>query len=220
MKKVGHDRITFSQKFIYFCYKYKTRQPLRDFSDNYLVNNIKNNDRMAFTMIFEKYHRNLYAFALKYTRNDDLARDTVQHTFLKLWEKRSKLNPELNLQGYIFRTARNHILNLIRNNASANLGNMEYYLDFVVETDAAAKTLERSELLSLLNSSILKLPPQRAAICRLKIGDGLSNREIAERLNISVNTVKHQYSISIKQLRKIMGAGISVIMLLNILTSI
>lgn len=190
---------------------------MQTFSDNYLVNHIKDNDRMAFTMIYDKYHRNLYVFALKYTRDEDLARDTVQHTFLRLWETRGRLDPNLNLQGYIYRIAKNHILNLIRNNNSANLRNIEYHLDFIEGSDAVgAGIAEQVELLSLLNSSIRKLPPQRAAICRLKIGEGLSNQEIADRLNISVNTVKSQYNISIKQLRKLMGAGISVIMLLDI----
>lgn len=60
--------------------------------------------------------------------------------------------------------------------------------------------------MSQLDKAIARLSPQKITICRLKIDEGLSNAEIAERLNISINTVKVLYYQSIQQLRKMIGS--------------
>lgn len=57
-------------------------------TDNELAREIRDGNQLAFTMTYDKYHRQLYAFAYRYARNGALAEDIVQYTFLKLWETR------------------------------------------------------------------------------------------------------------------------------------
>lgn len=189
-------------------------------SDNYLITQLREDDRVAFTLIYDKYHAGIYGFALKYVREVSLAQDIVQHTFLKLWEVRRKLNPYLSLQGYLYKIAKNHTLNILRNYNSAALKNMEYYRESAESHYSEDSETERPNMISVLRRSIDKLSPQRAAICRMKIEEGMSNQEIAEKLNISQSTVKNQYNTSIKLLKELMGAGLAVIALLGIFTII
>lgn len=65
-----------------------------------------------------------------------------------------------------------------------------------------------------LDKAIEKLSPQKIAVCRLKIHEGLSNAEIAERLGISVNTVKVLYHQAVTQLRKLMKSGYAILLVL------
>lgn len=57
-------------------------------TDNELAREIRDGNQLAFTMTYDKYHKQLYAFAYRYARNGALAEDIVQYTFLKLWETR------------------------------------------------------------------------------------------------------------------------------------
>lgn len=186
-------------------------------SEFFLISEIRENNRMAFTIIYDKYHRKIYAFVYKYVRNHAAAEDIVQHTFLKLWEIRKKLNPHLSLGGYLFNIAKNHTLNVIRNYNARAVKNAEYYRNIDETEELRINETGATDMLAMLDKAIEKLPSQRKAICRMKISEGLSNQQIADQLGISVNTVKNQYNSSIKQLRTIMGISLAAALVINIL---
>ena len=159
-------------------------------------------------MAYDKYHKQMYAFVYKYTRYGSAAEDIVQQAFLKLWETRSNLNPVSGLGGYLFTIAKNLTLNTLRSYKSQT----SYTPPLV--SDNFLPDLERRDMMDQLDKAIAQLSPQKIMVCRLKIDEGLSNAEIAERLNISVNTVKVLYYQAIQQLRKIIGSGYALLLLL------
>lgn len=83
-------------------------------TDSELVQEIRKNNHLAFAIAYEKYHKQMYAFAYKYTRYGSAAEDIVQQAFLKLWENRSNLNPVSGLGGYLFTISKNLTLNTLR----------------------------------------------------------------------------------------------------------
>ena len=177
-------------------------------TDSELVQEIRKNNHLAFAIAYEKYHKQMYAFAYKYTRYGSAAEDIVQQAFLKLWENRSNLNPVSGLGGYLFTISKNLTLNTLRSYNSRTSHPPPLVSDnFLLD-------LERRDLVAHLDKAISRLSPQKIMVCRLKIDEGLSNAEIAERLNISVNTVKVLYYQAIQQLRKIIGAGYALLFLL------
>ena len=177
-------------------------------TDSELVQEIRKNNHLAFAMAYDKYHKQMYAFAYKYTRYGSAAEDIVQQAFLKLWETRLNLNPVSGLGGYLFTIAKNLTLNTLRSYKS-----QASYTPPLV-SDNFLPDLERRDLMAQLDKAIAQLSPQKIMVCRLKIDEGLSNAEIAERLNISVNTVKVLYYQAIQQLRKIIGSGYALLLLL------
>ena len=171
------------------------------FSDEQLFNLIENGDKMAFTEAYNKYHRLLYSVSYRYLMDREKAEEAVQYVFVRLWEYRSDLNIGISLKNYLFTMTKNYVLNVIRNENSAiekqyelAQRTSEYEEDFV-------EKFENRERMDIFYKALDKLPEQKREICLLKLREELSNKEIAERMNLSVNTIKTHYSEALKLLR-------------------
>lgn len=173
--------------------------------NEHAIINLKRGSQLAFNQIYIEYHEQLYAFAYKYLQSKALSEDAIQILFLTLWENRAKLNPHLTLKSYLFTILKNNVLNHIRDYKSHSEKNFEYIQE---QPDSILDAIEEKPIetmSALLKEAINTLPKAKRAICILKIEEELNNEEIADKLNISVNTVKFQYSQSIKILKKILG---------------
>lgn len=148
-----------------------------------------------------RYHKLLYVLAYRYLMNADMAEDVVQHVFARLWEFRSELHVGISLKNYLFTMTKNHVLNLIRNENSAISKNYEIAQSAPVYEDNLIENLEKKELMASFYKAVDMLPPQKRSICLMKVKEELTNQEIAERMNLSVNTVKTHYSEALKMLR-------------------
>ena len=174
-------------------------------------------DKVAFSKVFKNYHRLLYALAFRYLKSEDAAMDAVQNVFMVLWEKRESLNFDTNLRSLLFTILKNYVLNEIRHNKIVYEKQSEIsQLESNKEIDIS-DAIENKEMKTLLYTSIQKLPFQERKVCLLKIVNGMTNQEIAERLNISIPTVKSHYTQAIKKLRNEIGGFtlVSIICMLN-----
>lgn len=172
-----------------------------DNEDNMLFLLIKKRDKEAFTAVYQKYHGYLYMLAFKYLKSTEMAEDAVQHIFVKLWETSKNIDIEINLKNYLYTMTKNYILNQFRNNReSISLNYVNSQTEIAKEEDFAEK-LEERELHDFLYKGIEKLPAQKREVCRLKLEEKLNNQEIADRMEISIHTVKSHYQESIKMLR-------------------
>ncbi len=169
--------------------------------DELLILLQKGNER-AFTVIYERYHKLLYVLAYKYLKDNDIAKDAVQQIFLKLWESRSLFSIHINLRNYLYTMLKNHLLNEIRNNYTALEKNYELAQETIEYENEILSKLEEKEMTEQLYRAIDGLPEQKKAVCLYKLKDSLSNQEIAEKMQISIPTVKTHYSQAIKLLRE------------------
>lgn len=169
--------------------------------DELLILLQKGNER-AFTAIYERYHKLLYVLAYKYLKDNDTAKDAVQQIFLKLWESRSLFSIHINLRNYLYTMLKNHLLNEIRNNYTALEKNYELAQETIEYENEILSKLEEKEMTEQLYRAIDGLPEQKKAVCLYKLKDSLSNQEIAEKMQISIPTVKTHYSQAIKLLRE------------------
>ena len=167
-----------------------------------VVIRLKEGNRLAFTMVYMEYHKQLYSFACHYLGDRYQAEDAIQWLFLRLWENRQLLNEQMSLKSYLFTSLKNHILNLLRDGKREAL-RQEQFLREKEETEDSSvlQQLDEEEVRQRLTAAISTLSPQKRRICELKLEGTLSNAEIAELLQISVNTVKFQYNQIIKELR-------------------
>jgi RNA polymerase sigma-70 factor (ECF subfamily) len=143
----------------------------------------------------------LYALSYRYLKSQAVAEDAVQHVFVKLWEHRADIMVVANLRNYLYSMAKNYILNYIRNEHSAIAHNYRIAQSAGAVEDNLLETIERKELMAMFYQAIKLLPPQKKEICLLKMEDKLSNQEIADKMQLSVNTVKTHYAQAIKLLR-------------------
>ena len=152
--------------------------------------------------VWEKVKEEISEFEAEVaTMDKDKAEDAIQYVFVRLWEYRSDLNVDISLKNFLFTMTKNYVLNVIRNETSALEKNYEIAQGMSEYEDDLIVKMEKRERMDLVYKAIEKLPEQKKTICLLKLKEEMSNSEIAERMNLSVNTVKTHYSESLKFLR-------------------
>lgn len=157
-------------------------------------------DKDAFEKLYKLYFPRLYAFSLKIINDGVLAKDLVQNVFIKIWESPLLLDIE-NPESFLYQMVRNASLNYIRHlkvvdNLKSKvkehyLGEELYYIDLVGNKPYILIEKELEErIIDVMNS----LPEKCLAVFRLSRIDGLKNREIAEKLGISLKAVEKHIS--------------------------
>lgn len=184
-----------------------------DQPDDMLLSRLQNGDEKAFTAIYERYNKMLYVLAYKYLKDTFLAEDIVQQVFLKLWESRSLFVGSVHLRNYLYTMTKNLVLNEIRDNLSDMEKNYAVIQNAPEFEDKLQSALEEKDLFQHFYKILAELPEQKRKVCLLKIRDNLSNQEVADKLHISVPTVKSHYSQAIKLLRDKMGRLLGILLL-------
>lgn len=181
--------------------------------DERLLKRLGAGDENAFAQVFDQYHRLLYALAYRYLKSMEDAEDAVQYTFMKLWEQHRIFDFSTGVRSLLFTILKNYILNELRH--------QRIVLEKQYEMAQAGETVEPDFTEMLADNDLKKhlydiidcLPGQKREVCLLKIEQGLSNQEIADKMQISVPTVKSHYTQAIKILRSGIGKLISLILI-------
>lgn len=148
------------------------------------------------TIYFENYDR-LYSAFLKKTGSDIAAQELTQLTFIKVWEYRHSYNFDLSPELQLNRKAKLIFIDWLRK--EAHLRKLAGKLQTFSVSENPSNKIELSDA---LQTAIKQLPPVRKRVFTLAYIDGLSQKEIAESLGISVKTVDAHVQKALKQLRK------------------
>ena len=170
-------------------------------NDSEIIKRIKSGDSYAFEELYYKYVDKVFYFNLRYLRNREDAEGLTQEIFIKIWEIRDSLNPELSLNSYIFTIAKNTIFNKNRKkiNEQAYKEYLRNHLDKVY--DKTENDILLNEVRDWINKAVNDLPPQRRNIFKLSRFEGLSYKEISSRLNLSERTVESHIRLALKSIR-------------------
>lgn len=160
-------------------------------------------DRQAFEKIFKAYYKRLHGFAYSYLMQSEIAEDVVQSVFLKIWSQREAWDPPGTVKQYLFAAVRNEALNKIRHQNVVDEAEDEVIHTFenFKEHTHSAEDFEIKELRAAIQKGIDELPPRCRQIFILNRRSGLTYKEIAEYLDISINTVNTQMGRALKSLR-------------------
>jgi RNA polymerase sigma-70 factor (family 1) len=170
--------------------------------DQKLYNDLRCGKEYAFATVFDRYNRLLYTLAYRFLKSGEEAEDAVQYVFMKLWEQRGTFSFESGVRSLLFTILKNYILNELRHRSVVFEKYYEISQQMNDTDDGFLSQFEDNEFKKSLYVAIGKLPPQKQKICLLKIEYGLSNQEIADKMRISVPTVKSHYTQAIKMLRQ------------------
>ena len=135
-------------------------------------------------------------YTSKATNNSGIVEELVSDCFIKIWENRRKINIKISVKNYIFFILRNSIIDHFRKKQT-----LPDTIDEFPEI-ADITYFDEQKQYALLYRALEKLPPQRRKILELAVFDSLSYTEIAEKLEISKNTVKTQIARSYRFLKK------------------
>lgn len=185
-------------------------------TDKDLVSLLKQNDEMAFETLFRRYYRYLYTVAIQYVKDPVLAEDALQEIYLKLWVNRHQLDELQSVRSYLATAMRHQVLNSIRDNKRAILRHIIHQTQQSDTDTTTEETLLFNEYSSVFREGLRKLSAQRRLVFTLRSEQGLSNEEVASKLQISINTVKVQYYQACRFLRDYLRqhAGIEAMLLI------
>jgi RNA polymerase sigma-70 factor (family 1) len=171
-------------------------------SDQDLLDKCKLNDERAFNMLFDRYFKRLYGFGFGLIQDEDVAKEIAMDVMLRLWQKRDELHLETALLPYLFRSVKNAVYNYWRK-AKLVTEPLEFFEESLENSHPAADSeMVFRELAHSYANFLNSLPEQRRKIFRMSRDENLTYAEIAERLNLSIHTVRNQMSSSLDHLRK------------------
>ena len=157
-------------------------------------------DKYAFEYFFKTYVDMLYAYAIGFCRDEDVAEDLVQEAFVRFWTMREKLSYSESIYGYLQRTVRNICINRKEREKVE-----EKYRCEVLNTGKEEFDWNDDDALEELRQQLLdaidRLPEKCREIFVLSCVEGLKYQEVADQLDVSINTVKTQVRFGYKKLR-------------------
>ena len=170
-----------------------------------LVKALKEGNQLAFSIVYKTYAAQTFSLAFKYLLNKELAEDAVQNLFLKLWLKKEEIDETKPINRYLFTMLKNDLLNTLRD-SKKNIYLLEDCLSMVLELEDNSQNENlKQEQMNIIQQALEQLSPQRRKVFEMKVWGKYSNQEIADKLNLSINTIKFQYSQSLKQIRATVG---------------
>ncbi len=149
-------------------------------------------DRQAFKQLYTSHLNNLYRSVFLFTKSKEETEEILQEIFIKIWENREKLSEVDSLKNYLFRFAKNKLLDNIRHLQVRQRALSEIRRTKDISENTTRDQCTYKEYYYLVQQAIEKLPPKRKLIFRLNIENGLSQDEIAGQLNISKSVVQKQ----------------------------
>ncbi|MEQ9443451.1 MAG: RNA polymerase sigma-70 factor [Cyclobacteriaceae bacterium] len=163
---------------------------------------MKKNDQRGFDWLFDTYHKNIYFFCTQRGISTEDAEEIVQEVFIKLWLSRSKIDPQGNVQAYIYTIAKNVLMDEFKKRIKQKAA--ENYQVYLLQPENETQNrVEFNETNQLFRITLNKLPEMRRIVFELSRYQGMSNKEIAQKLGISVKTVETHMTLALNNLREV-----------------
>ena len=178
-------------------------------SANIALNELKNSNGETFELLFKTYYRALCFYAEGIVVVKEVAEDIVSDFFSILWENRENIQITTSLQAYLYKGVYNNCLKYLERVKVSRkyIEHTSYVIDnfdmFMSQTDNQPLSLMISqETVAEIEKAIDALPAQCKEVFTLVRLDGLSYKEVAEQLGVSINTVRTQITRAMSKLRE------------------
>lgn len=170
---------------------------------------IKKGDRKAFEFIYKSWYEPLVHFSNEYLSDLDAARNIVQNIFLRLWEKHELVDADSNLRSYLYMATRNACLSHMRHLRveeayfkKVAINQEDFQLNYDALEELKIDQIDFSRLEELIRDTIESLPERCREVFMLSRYQEMKNREIAEKLGISVKAVEANITRALLKLRR------------------
>lgn len=167
-----------------------------------LMLRISQGDRIAFAVVFTRYYNDLVSFAASFTRQREISEEIVQEVFLRLWENASNSEIPVSLRSYLLKSVQNRCLDWLRHMKVRSQYAVLVQHDPILAENDCEKYFLYSELHEALEQAMRSMPEEVAEAFRQNRFDGLTYKEIAEKLGLSVRTVEVRISKALQWLRQ------------------
>lgn len=166
-----------------------------------LIAELKLGSQKAFDEIYRMYSMRLFAYCFQFSKTVEDAEEIVQDVFLQLWLQRENIQQTKTLRALLFIMSKYKLINAYRKKVNSVL-----YEDYVIcnnefKVADGSHQLEYRDFVGMISKVIKKLPDTQQKVIKLSRFNNLSNKEVAEKLSLSEQTVKNQLSVGLKTLK-------------------
>lgn len=180
--------------------KYKQGMGTEPIDYNALLKQLQKRDRQAFDLLYRDMRVTLYVVAMSILEDEPVAQDLVQEFFIDFWHQQLHLQIESSLKGYMVRSVRNRSFKLLKKQQTRR--RRQSAIPAPEELLPPSQRLEHAELMAAIHRALKKVPKGAAEVFTLYYTEALSYAQIAEKLHISVHTVRNQLARALRILRK------------------
>jgi len=175
----------------------------QELSESELISQLIEGSESAFELLYHRYSNKVAAFVSQYSNSVEDAQEAVQETFLAVWLNRAKIDTSRSFDNYLLTIAKNFALKIVRKSIQQKLLEQKLAL---LSANNEINTINR-EVLSedveqKLNQIVQQLPNRSKQVFLLRRLEGLSNKEIAQQLGISISTVENHINLAISRIRQ------------------
>ncbi len=170
-------------------------------TDEQIMLAVKGGNLDLASLIYDRYSKLIYNYFLRLSFNREISQDLMQTVFFRLIKYRRSYKPKNKFRSWIFRIARNVFADYLKSDEAAR-SNFVDLKEINASIDAEKDDQEKAEMIRNLQTALTMIPHGHRDILILKGYQQLKNREIAELLNCSENTVKGKVHRAVISLRK------------------
>lgn len=168
--------------------------------EKHIVELLAEGDEKAISLLYEHYGDTLYGVALKVVRDEELAQDVLQESFVKIWRKAGTYDAsKAKLFTWLFRITRNTAIDKLRSLGTKN--DKEIQIDvsdvYTIGVDGV-----QPELMDM-RKHLAKIEPKYQQVLEALFFEGMTQQEASEELDIPLGTIKSRLKIGLRELRKI-----------------
>lgn len=170
-------------------------------SNKTLMDRVKHSDDEAFMLLYNRLWDIMYTRAYSMLGDENICKDIVQDVWVSIWERRYKISSE-NIEGYLLKAVRFKVYNEFRNNKYKNKFLEQFVQEINHDTNNnVEQAIQLKETEKQIFTALNDLPKKCKNVFKLSRFDGMKNKEIAEKLNISKRTVETHISNALKILK-------------------
>jgi len=170
-------------------------------SDSTILQQISCGNQQAFRELFDTYSKKLVHFSLAIVRVKDAALEVVDDVFVRLWKNRQHAAQIQNISVYLYTAVKNTSLNYLAQMAKQQVSESFDFIDIhLAGGQSPEQRMITTEIFKKIQQAVEDLPPRCKMIFKLVREDGLKYKEVAQILNVSVNTVDAQMVIAVKRI--------------------
>lgn len=186
-----------------------------------IIRQLKEGKETAYRYLFEHHFAVMCAIAVEYLHDDFLAETIVSDMFFHVWEIRKTLEIQTSLRSYLAQGVRHRCLDWLKQKRLKHeLPGDERtaaIVDMKPDSDHPLASLLDKELEGAIDDAVKSLPDDTRRVFCMSRFDGKKNKEIAESLGISVNTVKYHLKQALKLLRAALRQYVEIFFLIAML---
>lgn len=170
-------------------------------TDLYLFEKVKLGDQKSFDLLFQKYYNSLCNYAFLYLKETHQTQEIVADVYMKIWDNRQRIEIKTNLKSYFLKSTHNAVISHLRKSRLVTVS-LKSDDDFIEKYEPSPETLLiNEETCDMFGEMINELPKKAGIVFRLHKVDGLSYKQIAEVLELSIKTVENHMGRALKLMR-------------------